>query len=426
MSTDIDEDPPTQRPAPQISDDEFWLVSYAEDDDRELTTKEIVAAMKRGEITLSTLVWRDGMGEWQSIASIDELRARAGFIVQPFLTDAPPRPAAAGLKAIAALSEDIEELPSSAIQSAPPSSLAEADFLGIEDGEASLAPPRIDHAAFFTSSPPPGDPDNKGAALPPLPGRGAGGAVANASAAPASKPAQKSQGGGLKWVLVVLTVLGAATAGFLLTPAKEDAPPPQPAVSRPELAAPVAVAANPTDRPAGDNPGTNNQAGEGATQDPAAGSPGVAAVAQPTPAAVAAAPVAQPPPAMAQANPAPAKTNPTTGTATPAEAKPAPVTSPPPQPRVTSTDPFNKGAASAALSQAATHASSCRQPGDPSGTAQVEVTFSPSGRATRAIIGGPPFRGTATGSCIAQAMRAAQVPPFAGDLVTVQKRVVIQ
>ncbi|HEX2878285.1 MAG TPA: GYF domain-containing protein [Polyangiaceae bacterium] len=416
-----DEDPPTQRPSAPISDDEFWLVSYAEDDDRELTTKEIVAAMKRGEITLSTLIWRDGMGEWQTIASIDELRSRAGFIVQPFLTDAPPRPAGESLRAIAALSEDIEELPSSAIQSAPPSSLAEADFLGSDDGDSSLAPPRIDHAAFFKSSPPPDVAENP-AALPALPSLGGKTVVAGTPTAVASaKPTVKSKGsGGLKWVLVLCTIVGAAVAGFFLTPAKEDAAPPQP------VAKPVEVAAA-TVTPTPDTPPDSPAAGAAPS---AAADIGQQVAAAPT----ATAPTLQPSQALTAKQAMPGSTpaaTPATVPASPVAVAPATVTEPKPAstpapPRVTSTAPFDKSAASAALSQAAAQASSCRQQGDPSGTAQVEVTFSPSGRATRAIIGGPPFRGTATGSCIAQAMRSAQVPPFAGDLVTVQKRVVIQ
>jgi hypothetical protein len=425
VSTNVeDEDPPTQRPPGQISDDEFWLVSYAEDDDRELTTKEIVAAMKRGEITLSTLVWRDGMGEWQTISSIDELRARAGFIVQPFFTDAPPRPEAASLQAIAALAEDIEEIPSSAIQSAPPSSLAEADFLGSDDGDSSLAPPRIDHAAFFKSSPPSDDSDKKATGLPALPTL----AGPKAAAAPSSaQPAQKSQaGGGLKWVLVLLTALGAAGVGFLITPAKQEAIPAKPMAK---------AAANPAAEPAQESA---SPAPAVPPTEPAVADTTLGAAGAPVQGNSAARPAAPPPtPPSTPTNPSVA-TSPTTATtaapvnlgtgspattATAAQAKPA---SPPPPPRVTSTAPFDKSAASAALGQAAAKASSCRQPGDPSGTAQVEVTFSSSGRATRAIIGGPPFRGTATGSCIAQAMRTAQVPPFAGDLVTVQKRVVIQ
>jgi hypothetical protein len=87
---------------------------------------------------------------------------------------------------------------------------------------------------------------------------------------------------------------------------------------------------------------------------------------------------------------------------------------------------FDKSAASAALGAAASQASGCRKGADPTGVAVVHVTFSNSGRATRATIEGPPFAGTPTGGCIAAALRGAKVPPFSGDRVTVTKRVVIQ
>ena len=88
--------------------------------------------------------------------------------------------------------------------------------------------------------------------------------------------------------------------------------------------------------------------------------------------------------------------------------------------------PFDKDAAAAALARAASAAGACRTAGDPSGIAQVSVTFSPSGRATRAIVDGPPFAGTKTGGCIASKMRGSKIPSFTGSRVTVKKRVVIQ
>jgi outer membrane biosynthesis protein TonB len=113
--------------------------------------------------------------------------------------------------------------------------------------------------------------------------------------------------------------------------------------------------------------------------------------------------------------------------ASPPKPAPAPVTKPEPEPdEPAATGPFDKSAAAAALARAASAAGSCRTSGDPSGVAQVSVTFSPTGRATRAIVNGPPFAGTATGGCIASRMTQAKVPPFTGSRVTVRKKVVIQ
>lgn len=87
---------------------------------------------------------------------------------------------------------------------------------------------------------------------------------------------------------------------------------------------------------------------------------------------------------------------------------------------------FDANAANAALAAAATRAGSCRSGADPSGVATVTVTFSPAGRVTTATVSGPPFAGTETGSCIASTLRAAQVPAFAGDFMTVKKTVTIR
>jgi len=86
---------------------------------------------------------------------------------------------------------------------------------------------------------------------------------------------------------------------------------------------------------------------------------------------------------------------------------------------------FDKSAASAALGGGVGAASGCKQPGDPSGTARVQITFAPSGHVTTANISGPPFAGTPTGSCIARAFKSVTVPPFSGGPVTVSKSVSI-
>jgi hypothetical protein len=88
--------------------------------------------------------------------------------------------------------------------------------------------------------------------------------------------------------------------------------------------------------------------------------------------------------------------------------------------------PFDRAAALTALNAAVAQASGCRQPGDPSGTARVVITFAPSGRVTSANLSGPPFAGTRTGGCIASTMRRARVPAFSGSHVTVSKSVVIR
>jgi hypothetical protein len=89
--------------------------------------------------------------------------------------------------------------------------------------------------------------------------------------------------------------------------------------------------------------------------------------------------------------------------------------------------PFDRAAAAAALEVVAANASSCRQPGDPTGQARVLVTFSPaSGRVTQAVVSGKPFQGTATGGCIARMARQVTVPPYSGAYTTVSKTISVR
>ncbi|HEX3850674.1 MAG TPA: zinc-ribbon domain-containing protein [Polyangiaceae bacterium] len=81
---------------------------------------------------------------------------------------------------------------------------------------------------------------------------------------------------------------------------------------------------------------------------------------------------------------------------------------------------FDKSAAVAALGAAAANAASCKKPDGPTGSGKVSVTFAPSGRATMTNVGGA-FAGTDVGGCVARLFRAAKVPAFSGDPVTVSK-----
>ncbi len=126
--------------------------------------------------------------------------------------------------------------------------------------------------------------------------------------------------------------------------------------------------------------------------------------------------------ASAGAKPQATTTNAATATAAPTT---LPTAAPVKTSTAAATADFDKAAASAALGGAVAKAAACKKAGDPSGQAKVQVTFAPSGRVTVANILGPPFAGTATGSCIAMAFKSASVPPFQGDPMTVSKTVSI-
>ncbi|MBL9020951.1 MAG: hypothetical protein JNL21_02075 [Myxococcales bacterium] len=216
------------------------------------------------------------------------------------------------------------------------------------------------------------------------------------SAAPVAKVTEKKEGGGGR----ALLYLGAAAAflgvGYWLG-TRNQAPPPTPAP-------PVTVVVTqrvPSEPPPAEQIDT-----------------AMAADPEPAPSASAAGPTTRAPETAAGSIPA----STTTATAATPAATTAPATTTAPTPAV---GEFDKGAANAALAGAVASASACKQEGDPSGQAKVQVTFAPSGKVTVANIVGPPFAGTKTGGCIAMAFRSAKVPPFTGDPVTVSKTVAI-
>jgi hypothetical protein len=222
--------------------------------------------------------------------------------------------------------------------------------------------------------------------------------------APAPAAEKKGSNAGLWALLGFLVVGGLGAAGYFYVkqrsaqtaPTFEPAPVPPPRAAVTGAPTPTAPATATTPATATATPPTAPVATDTAappTTDPKA--PAAARPAAPRPGAVAPKPPAPSlaPSAAAQAPPA------ATGA------------------------PFNRDAAAAALaSAAATAASSCAQPDGPTGSGKVTVTFSPTGRATQALVGGD-FAGTSVGGCIAKVFRQATIPPFSGQPTTVAKTV---
>lgn len=236
-------------------------------------------------------------------------------------------------------------------------------------------------------------------------------AVAAKSAEATPQPtAERSK---LPWIIAAGAV--AVAAWMVLRPA----PTAPPAPTTPQ--APVAAAQAPTPPPAVET-----------AAPPTTPAPPIAAVEPAAPAA--SAKEAEPPVATKPGTPKPEAAKPEAAkpeaakpeAAKPEAAKPEAAPEPPPPQPAASGPEFDKAAANAALSSAAGAASGCRAPDDPQGTARVSVKFAPSGRVTSALVSGPPFAGTPTGSCIAKAFRGISVPPFSGDPVTVSKSINIR
>jgi hypothetical protein len=86
---------------------------------------------------------------------------------------------------------------------------------------------------------------------------------------------------------------------------------------------------------------------------------------------------------------------------------------------------FDAQAAKTALVGAAANASRCKEPGGPTGTGRVSITFAASGRPTSVAVTGD-LAGTTVGSCVARLFRGSRVPAFSGEPVTVSKTFSVQ
>lgn len=230
-----------------------------------------------------------------------------------------------------------------------------------------------------------------------------------ASITPADKVAKKPPGAGIWVVLGILLVLVSVAVGVYVTGAyKRFSPPPPETTPVAETVPPPAAAPTPAPTPiTPTEPAATTAVAtvEGAPS--ASGAEAHSAPGAPAPPGGRPAPAAGPKgPPGAPAAPAPAKT-----------AEPAPAAA--------SGPPFDKDAARAALSAAASQAQGSCPSGEGPKTGKVAVTFANSGRATQALVTGD-LAGTTAGGCVAKIFRSVKVPAFSGDPVGVSKSVSVQ
>lgn len=100
---------------------------------------------------------------------------------------------------------------------------------------------------------------------------------------------------------------------------------------------------------------------------------------------------------------------------------PAPVAAAPATPRA----PFDEHAALAALAARTDAVRACRPLDAPAGGARVQVVFRPGGMVHAVNVLDGPYLGTATATCIEDALRPAAVPPFDGPPAAVIQRVAL-
>ena len=92
---------------------------------------------------------------------------------------------------------------------------------------------------------------------------------------------------------------------------------------------------------------------------------------------------------------------------------------PAPAPVVASEEPFDKQAASSALSSV--DLGKCKSTNAPRGEGHITVKFMPAGSAAEAVVDKGPMAGTPVAKCIAKEFKKAKVPAFKGDAVQVGK-----
>ena len=396
------------------SGETLWAVDYPDGQDRELTVAELGKELASGAISLSSLVWREGMGEWLELGQVAELKA----ITSPAKPAHIPEPPAQRPRAPSAPAIDLPKLGGLPRQRPPAPSAPAIDF-ALHEAISSAPPPPAPKPRSPTIAgigalpmPPPMEPMVAPApsfpeapVMVPAPALAAPFAATvqanfgrpspmpvGATAPVANIPDWPQKKSRVPLIVGAVVLLAAAAGAFLVLGSADDKlPPPVPISALPAAAptTPRAAAAQP--QPAAAGP---SNAGEGtgsrAAIEPASGSP-----------------TATPNAGFAELFASGARH---------ADGKQG----------AGPTQRFDANAAKSALAAAAFETPKCREKGGPSGKATLVVTFEPSGKVASATVSDPPFAGTSSGACIAAAMKKATVPAFSGLPGTVTKIISIQ
>ncbi|HTQ02271.1 MAG TPA: zinc-ribbon domain-containing protein [Polyangiaceae bacterium] len=443
-----------------------WSVNLSDTDQRTMTTDEIVAAWKRGEVTNDAFVWKDGMGDWVPILDSPELKplltsapATGAGAPTPFgptvVTSSPTasaRLAGGGRGAAVDLFDaaggsgpDEDEVATSA------PALPTAGSTAYDDGKMTGA--RNENSVLFSldalkggiaaeprKAPPParktgaavaaGDPFamspseiggpnplfslNTNQALltapappePPPPRVTASGA---AVAQPMNKLVVYGGGGAAAVILLLLGLLLGRGTGSKDAAAPDSSGKEQAAASTSAESDKKSDAKPDDTKTEQEKPADSASATETSSAKPA--SSGAASAAPATTAATA---------KVASTSSTTKSSSSSSGSSSKEAKEKAAKAAEETMPNQGSA-PFSVSAAQVALTQAATNAGSCAKAAGPTGSGKVQVTFATSGRVTTATVMGPPFAGTSIGGCVAGVFRKARVPAYAGNPVTVSK-----
>jgi len=406
-----------------------------------LTLAEIEKELIGGAIDFSTLVWREGMDEWQEIGQVPELQGIEGptriVLAPPAQVLAAQTPPAAPARARAPSASAIEPSKPDLPKPRPPAPSAPGldsprDEISRPTGSAPIPraptmsgigqPPPAVTPPFEMPPAPPTFPAAPSFPSPSFPAPPAAPVMvpAPAIAAPFATPVQASPGAKMpsaraaspatgvpEWpeerknraplILGVILLLAAIGGGLYAWKSSQDdkLPPPTPISALPPTTPPATHTAEPpTDSPTTVAAATQPQANTGAGASRSA---------------------LDPPSGSLSATPNAGFAEMFANGARNADDK-----------KGGSGQRFDPNAANKALATAAFETAKCKEAGGPTGLATVMVTFDPSGKVSSATVSDAPFAGTSSGACIAATMKRATVPPFTGLPGTATKIISIQ
>ncbi len=394
---------------------DVWSVNLSDDDSREMTLDELIAAWKSGVVTSDAYVWKDGMSDWKPILEVGELKLKLGPAPARGVVssagkampkakandlfgalEAGPSPGAgqkpAEAKQPTGARNDSSVLFSLDSLNSPTGSGGSSNVSANIFGDLAMAPPTLTTETDLLMAPPKAPP--------------AAPVGARAVSLPAAAPRKSGKGMLIGSIVGGLVVLGGAV--FALSGGSKDGADASVQATQATQEAEQAKAElerakkmqEEAEKMKADLERAKKEAEE--AEKKKADEAAAAAAADPK--------AAEQKPAEAKAGEDAQK--PSGGSATP---------SPSPSPAPSGGGAFNVEAAKSALSSAAAQAASCAKPGGPTGSGKVQVTFSTSGRVTSANVVSGPFGGTSVGGCVASTFRRARVPAFSGGPKTVSK-----
>jgi hypothetical protein len=456
---------PSVPPAAAPPEDPLWAVDYPDGQDREFTTAEVLAELRRETIGAATLVWREGMAEWLELAQVAEFSAELAKLEAK-------KGEAAAAAAAAASAAAAKPTPVHQPRAPMPTVTGLAGLPGASRlKQTQPSSPDAKARATQPSSPEGLTPRAPQPSTPELPKPRAAQASAPVLAKPPAPPPMGAPTPAAPVAPLPLASLATPPPFVAATlPLPPQATPPLPAsvakvVSRPAQVQPAFPAASPTPMAASFPTGPALIADHATVEWPEAKSKtplivvGLVLVAAAIGGAVLllrgkddpppSAPITALPGDLPAAPTTPLTASPTAGAAT---TQPGSDTATGSDPVSAPRDPgatpgagfaelfaagarkaesrgatvapaarFDPAATKAPLAEAAGQAQACKQSGGPSGKVTVVVTFEPNGKVSSATITDAPFAGTATATCISAALKRATIAPFSGLPGTVSK-----